>query len=303
MTRRLRAALLAVALLCTPGVARAEDPTVLVAARHGGDLVRVTLRGRVATVEVLVRGGQGVYYVPTQAHGASVSFVRLVETEGESDVDVGTLNATTGAHRLLTGDHRSGHLLVSRDGRYRYILKSTAYDTLQSMVRTDSRGGRPVTLVRAVRNVRLSRPALSPDGRTLYVARTPNDGRSTLVAVDTRTGAQRVVTIPASFQHVVNVAVSPDGRTLAVSYLDGNDASHVALLTLANGSTREFQRYGWMNATAFTPDGSGVLLTATGPYYDPFVLKTPELSIGDVATGAVTPLPGSGEIYDAFPVA
>jgi Tol biopolymer transport system component len=292
--------LLAVAL---PAPARAADPTVLVAARRGDSaIVRVTMEARVARVEVLIPGTSSVGLAPIQANGNAVSYVSATETEGVPHVDVGTLDAQSGAHRLLSRDGHSLFLLVARDGT-RYVLRGDKYNVSRAVVRTDARGAHPRTLITASGDAWLSVPALSPDGRTLYVARTTNDQPSVLYAIDTATRRTHVVRPDVRMRQLFHFVVSPDGKTLAVSYLDDDYVNHVALLPLASGPLREFlYDYGTMAASAFTPDGSGVVLTATGPYYTAEPTVLPEISIGYVDSGLVVPVPGTGGLYQAVPV-
>lgn len=309
--RRLRAALLAVssalALAAVPG--HAEDPTVLVAARQDHTVVRVTLVGRVVrSVEVIVPAAPATVLVPHQASPSGVSYSRYTEIPDDmyGRTDVGLLDASTGAHREITRDGRTEYLLVSRDAAYRYLVKTRGAGGVTSVVRTDARGGHAKTLFTAARYLGV-RVDLSPDGRTLYVARSADRGPSTLFAVDTRTGARRVVRPAGEFTYIARVIASPDGRTLALSYLDAQNNIHVVLLPVAGGPAREIKApvysNGYLHAVAFTPDGSGLVLGTISPGSSSNTpAPLPELSIADVETGQVTPIAGTGGLSSAVPV-
>ncbi|HEX8002096.1 MAG TPA: hypothetical protein VF519_05325 [Mycobacteriales bacterium] len=301
---RLRLALLAAALTAGAAVpARAADPTVLVAASTDGSLVRVTLTGRTATTEVLVQGSDAGYYAPTQARGDAVSFAFLVEAPRGTRYEVGLLDARTGAARLLTRDGRSGFLLVSPDGRFRYVMRTDADGYPVSLVRTDGAGRNERTLVAKPRTqvAQLSGAGITADGRTIYLARTTPTAPSVLFGVDTVTGATRVVRPSVPMKAIHNVVVSPDGRMLAVSYMDDARGLHVATVDVATGQANELTTYGAQTASAFTTDGTAVVLTA--PFLGTGLPAEPGLALGDVASGVVTPILGTADLYQAVPVA
>lgn len=310
--RRLRALLLAAATAVVPlhAPASAADPTVLVAARYDGALVRITLAHRMATVAVLVPARAGTYRVPIQANGTTVSMVTAVDDDRDGRYDVGTVDERTGAVRMFTRDGRSGHVLVSRDGRYRYVLKTNSGGNLVSLVRADARTNKTKTLLAAPPraaaergDVRLSGSGISADSRTVYVARTAGDDPSQLLAVDATTGARRVVRPDVAFPgEIFNVVASPDGRLLGVTYLDTRSgALGVRLLPIASGPARDLDAMTDLVASAFTPDSSGVLLSAPlGTLVDG--LPGTDLSIGDVQTGAVLPILGTQGLFHAIPI-
>lgn len=300
--RRARLLLLAVpALLGIVAPARAADPTVLVAAHADGGLVKVTLTGRVAQVTPLVAAAPRAYHLPTQANGASVAFVTETESNG---ADVSVVDATTGNHRRLSWDGRSGFLLVSRDGRYRYVLR-TSSGTFFQLVRIDARNAVKTLLTLPAAAFRkgevvLSGASLSADGRTVYVARTYESRASDVLAVDTTTGAQRVVQTGARWVH--HVVASPDGKWLAVSFLEDDFISRVRLVPLGSGTPKDLTLpYGDIFASAFSPDSSTLVLSS-------FVTLTPEevtpgLHLADVATGLVLPVAGTESVFQAVAVA
>ncbi|HEV2891021.1 MAG TPA: hypothetical protein VGX28_11670 [Frankiaceae bacterium] len=296
----LAAATTLAALVVAP--ARAADPTVLVSSRYDGSLVRVTLVGRVATVEELVPGGGDIFHAPTQAIGTRIAYAIWNETRTGDRYDVGLADATTGDHRTVTADGHSGFLLVSPDGRFRYVMKTDREGFLVSLVRTDAAGRYPRTLVNKPRYsvAELSGAGLTGDGSTIYLAQTPATGTSTLFGVDTVSGATRPVRPNAPLGRVHNVVVSPDGRTLAVSYQAADDSVHVALVTVATGAVRELLTYGGQTASAFSRDGTAVVLSA--PFVPVVLGPEPGLALADVATGVVTPIAGTGGLLQAVPV-
>lgn len=300
--RLLLAVLTALAALVAP--ARAAEPTVLVAARWDGALVRVTLTGRLATVEELVIGGGDIFHAPTQSLAkGKVAYAIWNETRTGERYDVGIADATTGDHGTVTTDGRSGFLLVSPDGRFRYVMKTDRDGFLVTLVRTDSAGRHARTLVSPPRYAvaSLSGAGLTADGRTIYLAQTTPRGGSTLFGVDTVSGAARLVRPSVAMPDVHNVVVSPDGRTLAVSYQDADDALRVALVTVATGEARVLTTYGGQTASAFSRDGTSVVLSAPLASLD--LGPEPGLALADVATGLVTPILGTGGLLQAVAVA
>lgn len=301
--RRLPAVAVLLALLCPLG-ARAADPTVLVATAADGSLVRLTLTGRVATAQVLVQG-DGAYHVPTQANGASVAFTTFTQVATRDIENVSLLDARTGVTRRLSRDGRSSFLLVSRDGNYRYVLRSNGIGVLSYLVRTDAHTGRTRTLLAVTRNdAWLSGASLTTDGRTVYLASTRGTGPSDLLAVDTATGRAHALRSGVTDGVIFNVVVSPDGRTLAVSWSDGSGGAHVSLVPVAGGDARELSLpLQDLAASAFTPDGSAVVLTVPVSERLPVThALVPAIHLGDVLTGAVTPVLGTDGMFQAVAV-
>jgi DNA-binding beta-propeller fold protein YncE len=177
-----------VALLVPLPAARATDPTVLVATRNDGALVRLTLTGRLASATVLVPGGPYTYHVAMQARRTSVSYVSTTDLHDSDRNDVSVLDATTGTHRQVTHDGRSGFLLQSPDGSVRYVLRTPAGGgSFTSLVRIDARGRVRTLLPPLHGDAMYSGASISPDGRVIYVAR-GTEGSSSLLAVNTATG-------------------------------------------------------------------------------------------------------------------
>lgn len=308
---RHRALLLAAVLLPFLHVhapARALDPTVLVATRADGSLVRLALTGRLADAKELVHGdaAKHTYQVATQANGTSVAYTTFVVTPFGAIQDVSTVDATSGKARRLSHDGRSGFLLVSRDGRYRYVLRSAFFGPLSSVVRTDTRTGKSTTLLSVSPFFEwLSGASLSPDGRTLYIASTVGQRASNLLAIDTATGKRRVVRPDVTLGSVFNLVASPDGATLAASWADTAGTSHVSLVPLTSGAAREVSLpLTQLSATSFTRDGSEVVLTA--PFSDALPVTAsllPGIWLAEVTSGAVTPVLGTDGMFQAVTVA
>lgn len=314
---KLRSVLLAVVATLATAMApsaRAEDPKVLVAARSDGALVKVTLVGRAALVDVVVPAREGTYLIPTQANGPFVSYASYTERGDTTLSDVGIVDGRSGARTVVTRDGRSGHLLVSPDRRFRYILTANSGGDLVSLVRTDASGrGRKTLLAgptgRAAKNneVQLSGAGISPDGRTVYVARTPGMAPSTLYAVNTSTGAKRVIRHGTTPKYIYNVVASPDGKTVAVSYTtDKENGVSVALVPASGGEPRVVTTHGDLFASSFTADSGGLVLSHSiyaGTSDLGYVGVTDTmLSLADIESGLITPIAGTAGIFQAVPV-
>jgi len=117
---------------------------------------------------------------------------------------------------------------------------------------------------------RSSNVALSPDGRTLYLATRHRSGPFTgIAAVDLATGAEQpVASFPAGTQQFgpPAIAVSPDGATLAVAVSTNLDETERLIFTVAvDGSnlrevTRPFP--GAWQSLRWTPDGTALVFPA-----------------------------------------
>lgn len=301
--RRTSILLLLAGVLLGPAPARATDPTLLVATQSDGALVKVTVVGRVAVVEPLVPATTGAFHVASHAVGTSVAYSTWVKRRA----DVSVVNVATGARQRHSRDGRTGQLLVSRDGRVRCVLRNDAAGSYAVLARLEP-GGRRRTLYapdpREYADYFLSGAAITPNGRTVYVARTTRSQPSPIWAVDTATGRRREVPTDRSMMWVLNVVLSPDARMLAVSYVDLSYRLHVGVLPVTGGKPRllalPVDRP--LYATAFTPDSTAVLLTTTsirvrGP------VATPGLMLGDVESGRVTPILGTQDLQLAVAVA
>lgn len=302
--RRFPALVAALAALLVPlAPARAADPTVLVATQRDGSLVRLTLTGRLAHADVLVHSSEYTWHVAMQARGNAVSYVSITDLQSSERSDVSVLDTTTGARKQVTRDGRSGFLLVSPDGSARYVLRTDDDGGLRSLVRIDARGRVRTLLAQAGRTSQLSGAGLSPNGRAVYLARTTT-GPSALLAVDTTTGRATPVRPDLALGLIYNVVASPDGKTLAVSHVADDGAAHVTLVPLAGGAPRDIVLPADLTASSFTRDGSAVVLTV--PFLDEALPVGsnlfPGVFLGDVTTGAVTPVLGTGDVFQAVVV-
>lgn len=277
--------------------AAARKPTVLVAAHDDGRLVRVELGGSRARVRTLYPDGDGKRAYPT-AVLPSGDVVVTETTEGPLEAiytDVATVDPVTGERRAVTSNQRSVQVLFAPDGR-RYVLDSPDSGIVTSVHRTGPDGTGRETVLAEADDVTLTAAALSRDGRTLYVARTPDEQPSDLLAIDTATGERRSLRHGMPYDIVIDVAVSPDGTLLALSFADWeDDGTHVALLPAAGGQPRPLAADGDLRATAFSKDGGTVVLSVTKetPLREDRYDYDFTLALADVATGRVEPIPGT----------
>ena len=278
--------------------AAARKPTVLVAAHDDGRLVRVDLAARRPAIRTLVPDGDGTRVYPTEVLPDG-DVVVTETTEGASEAihtDVAIVDPETGERRPVTSDRRSVRVLFSPDGRHRYVLDSPDSGVVTSVYRTGPDGTGRETILAEEQDVTVTAAALSPDGRTLYVARTADERASQLLAIDTATGDRRTVRHGLPHEIVIEVAVSPDSRLLALSFADWEEhGTHVALVPAAGGPPRRLAGAGELRATAFSRDGGTVVLSVTQETslgedrYD----YDYTLALADVATGRVEPIPGT----------
>ncbi|HVF03872.1 MAG TPA: hypothetical protein VNA20_03450 [Frankiaceae bacterium] len=265
-----------------------------------GALVGFELTGDVAgQVTELLPDKEGQWYVPMDGRAGAVSVTRFTEGPSEDTTNaVGVIDAATG--RMVEGlgkDGPAAGLLLAPDGRHRYELISPSSGVVTSIDRTDATGGSRTTLVAEASesDTALSSAALSPDGRTLYVVKSPWEKPPTLHAVDTSSGRTTQIETRLA-EDVYGVVVSPDGRTLALTVDGGREGdeyvkTRVALLPVAGGAPR------WVDA----PNASASAFTRAGDVL--LVLDNRErkltLALADVRTGAVRPLRGGAGIGHA----
>jgi Tol biopolymer transport system component len=306
-SRALLAVLLGTVLLVPASPpAGASGPLVLVSGRESGALSLVKVYGNRAVVEPLVERPQDGPLYPVQGLGHSLTYV--VDT-GADAPDVGVLDVDTGRLRPVSRDHRSVELLVSPDGRHHYV--GTLHDGYRVAIsRTDARGRHRRTLFSladADDADGMSRPALSPDGRTLYLGTSYSTSllkaTPALWAVDTATGRAKSLLLDGADGAVLGVAASPDGTMLAVSLVASLQYT-VALVPVKGGQVRYLDAAGrgGIVATAFTPDSRRVVLTVVNrsPVNDTPVEYG--LALADTLTGQVVPILGSEHLRDAVPV-
>lgn len=273
-------------------------PEVYVAARDGA-LVRFELDGTAAgPVTELLPDKESQWYVPLQGGAGRATVTRFTEGGLESIThSVGVVDATTG--KVVSGlgpDAPAAGLLLSPDGRYRYELLSPDSGIVTHIDRVATDGGARTALIpepRAPDHPMVASAALSPDDATLYVVLVPEEGPTSLVAIDTGSGRTRTLSPDIREDEVHSVAVSPDGRTLALTVGDPDDApdsasdsrkTRVVLVPVGGGAPR------WVDtpdAGAATFTRSGNVLLVLGPQH------SPALALADPATGAVTPVVGA----------
>lgn len=302
---RLRVLLVAAAMLAT-ALPRAEavGPLVLVSGRGNGGLMLVKVYGqRVVLEDMVAPPADGARLMPVQTRWRTVSY-RSSGPCCRGPADVGLLDADTKTLSPVARD--AAELLVSPDGRTRFLttLRTLPGDDdhyRDAIVRTDAMGrGRTTLFSRAMEEAAsMSSPALSPDGRTLYVGtshyRRPRPEPSTpeLWAVDTVSGDYFHIPLGTSSGSVRAVTASPDGRLLAVTLLDV--LYTVLLVPLDFGPVRKVVSPGDMSyATAFTPDSRQVVLSS----------GESGLALADVVTGVAVPLKGTEKngLHDAVPL-
>jgi hypothetical protein len=126
----------------------------------------------------------------------------------------------------------------------------------------------------------------------LYVVMAPDEGRTTLVAIDTGSGRTRTLSPDLRKDEVHGVVVSRDGRTLALTVGDPDAApdsatddlaSRVVLVPVDGGASR------WVD----TPDAVAATFTRSGALL--LVLDDGQettLALADPSTGAVTAVTG-----------
>ena len=299
---RLRVAALVLLAAALPAPARAVAPLTLLAGTDDGGLVRVTMTadGVVTARHRLIGAAPRRVLTPAQVTGGVASVMAFRFDARNVDrmwFDSMMVSPASGRVASRTTDGRTGQVLLSPDGKWRYLVTTDGGGLYTGLYRADARGrGRKVLVEPEARHL-LSSPALSPDGRTIYVARMPYGRRATLYAIDTATGTRREIVYAAPFNWVTSLAVSPDGKTLGISFFDEVLVrSYVGLLDPVTGAVRLFVHLDQlMGMSEFTPDGSHVLLTDISE-------ARPTLALADTTTLLVTPVVASEGLQFAVPV-
>lgn len=192
---------------------------------------------------------------------------------------------------------------LSPDGRYVAFISYGSYlkgEVFPALYLADARTGRRIRrLVKSATDPNAeelrqlySQSSFSPDGATLaYTAQ--RRGKDVLYLLDVRRPNARAVLVDLPVEQVVGPTWSPDGRRLAFSanvggltdlYVVERDGSGLHRLT--------HDRYGDLQP-AWSPDGRTIAF-ASDRRTDLGVLRTSlwTIALYDVATGAVTQLPG-----------
>lgn len=152
----------------------------------------------------------------------------------------------------------------SPDGQTLYFVGSDGSSTT-SLFRVPTLGGTPV---RVAENVTYP-VAVSPDGETVALVRSPDPRRSSIVFVNSGGADRTVFTTEEGRLIAGGVAWSADGRTLAFGQLDteAGDLGGCTLLAfdVETGSVRELSPEKWDNCgrPAWTDDGKSVLMIGT----------------------------------------
>lgn len=250
--------LVALAALSFGTPARAAAPLTLVVGGEDGALLRVTVdaSNTVSSRRVLMPAAGRLDRTPAHVSRGLVSVAVWSYPNGRSDsllVDPRTGKVVGGRK-----DGRTGQLFVSPDGRTHIAVKADEEGGLIGVLRTDARGRSTKALLAPDPAVALSGIALSPDGRTVYVARTVSeDEQSILYAVDVATGTRREIAYLAPYQKLLNTVVSPDGKRLALTFFEDTTLTFKAgVLDLDRlGVVRPVDAAADTVASSFAPDG------------------------------------------------
>ena len=230
-------------------------------------------------------GGHGNLWILDMASGAT----RQLTYEQDPDVGIGVpvwspdgrhiafystreggggnwvINPDGGNLRQLIRE--GGWATWSRDGRWLYYNENVQNTSaLGAMKKIRPEGGEPI----AVRNDKGNRPAISPDGSTLYfvIERPAVSGGSDyeVRAATPESAPSRVIaTIPAGripLWQLVHPVISPDGRWLAMPLTDGS-ATNLWLLPTDGGPLRKVTDFGQRptyiaRRVSWSPDGKAI---------------------------------------------
>lgn len=228
-------------------------------------------------------------------------------TEKEDGTSILVRQIATGSTLQILGPLRGSIQAVaaSSDGEYVYY---TLYDSTQSggsLFRIPILGGTPRRIVEGV----IAFPSFSPDGASIaWVAAEADSGMEVLkIAAADGTG-ERVVLARRGDDFFMSAggtiaAWSPDGKTIALgagSVRNGFDA--FMLLTDPAGSAQRVvddPRWSTLSASAWLPDGSGLLLIADTK--NPSGISRPWLL--DPEEGKATPLLADANRYSGYTLA
>ena len=158
------------------------------------------------------------------------------------------------------------------------------------LYQVDANSGESTKLTGPLRtDFRYPRPAVSPDGRTVYYARWDDGGEASLLAQEVASGKTRELLRAPASQSIVSLAVSPKSGETAVltstieagdPWFHTNQATTVALSAIPSegGEPRLIRsqkgvtswRAGHDNGLEWTPDGEHLLLAAPGKTFGKF---------------------------------
>jgi serine/threonine protein kinase/Tol biopolymer transport system component len=193
-----------------------------------------------------------------------------IEDEGQQSILL--KQTATGSNVSLvppaTGMRYRG-LTFSPDGNYLYYLKREGGNTRAALYQIPTLGGEPHKMIEDVSTDNsLSIVAFSPDGIQIAFVRSADITRSLLVMNIDGSGERDLVTteLATKGQFVAGAAWSPDSKTIACVKGTFGFTRSVTLLAVnvADGAERSFSSERWerVNAFAWLPDGSGMVLSA-----------------------------------------
>ncbi len=168
-----------------------------------------------------------------------------------------------------TGTRYRG-LTFSPDGNYLYYLKREGGNPRAGLYKIPALGGDPHKMIEDISTDNTpSSFSFSPDGKQIGFVRSAGLTRSLLVMNSDGSGERKLVTAEpgAKGEFVAGAAWSPDSKTIACVKGAFGFARSVTLLAInvADGAEKPISSEPWVrvNAFAWLPDGSGLVLSAT----------------------------------------
>jgi DNA-binding beta-propeller fold protein YncE len=163
-------------------------------------------------------------------------------------------------------------VLVSPDGQAVYVLDTA--DTLTA-VSTATDRARPNILLKYGEG-EYDQMAITPDGKTLYVALFPNSGPSYIIVVNT--ARNRIAKRIRVQTRATAIAMAPDGKTVYVigDHDDDIDVTPIATATNTAGPPVPVAKggVGMFTPVAMTPDGKTLYISNTLDRVIPFATAT-----------------------------
>ena len=156
-------------------------------------------------------------------------------------------------------------LQFSPDGNYLYFVRGEPGQPVKSLYRAPVLGGSPQKLVTDVD----SNITFSPDGRRLayVVNNNPELGKFRLVVYSLDTGEEKTLVAGPASKLLLSPAWSPDGKTIVCTIYQQGDAlsSLLAVDAITGKQSPIFEtQEGFLERTAWLPDGGGLLATFFG---------------------------------------